>query len=139
MPSLNPAKMGPSKREKAMNQRSEVFEKNYNYYVEQLRTINFKSIENRLGVQCHDDGAQIDFLNNTYWVSRDGITDSSGNRPDYGICVILSKYFCSAPIKLTLIPNGSLLKILNGPPISPMSIFCQRHTVCSDQAFFGQT
>ncbi len=80
-----------------MNQRSEVFEKNYNYYVEQLRTINFKSIENRLGVQCHDDGAQIDFLNNTYWVSRDGITDSSGNRPDYGICVILSKYFLLCP------------------------------------------
>jgi len=83
-----------------MAQISEVFEKNYDYYLEQLSKINFKSIEERLGIRCHDDEAQIDFLNNTYWVSKNGIKDASGNRPDYGICVILSKYILLCPDKM---------------------------------------
>lgn len=85
------------KGDKSMIQRSAVFDKNYEGYVEQLSKINFKSIEERLGIRCHDDEAQIDFLNNSYWVSRNGIRDASGNRPDYGICVILSKYILLCP------------------------------------------
>ncbi|SMC39596.1 protein of unknown function [Desulfocicer vacuolatum DSM 3385] len=85
-----------------MLQRSAIFDQNYDSYVEQLAKINFKSIKTILGIACHGDQAQIHFLNHKYLISKNGIKNSSGNRPDYRICVILAKYILLCPSQIHL-------------------------------------
>ena len=55
----------------------------------------------------------IPFFNNNYFISKEGIVDESGTRPDYMVCVILSKYLsCYVRNHHTMIPSGCLLRIL---------------------------
>ncbi|MCP3925843.1 MAG: DUF3786 domain-containing protein [Desulfobacterales bacterium] len=42
----------------------------------------------------------VNFLDNTYCISKDGIKDASENVPDYRICIILAKYILLCPRQL---------------------------------------
>ena len=80
-----------------MVESSDVFEKNYQEYCAQIAKIDFESIKNELGI-IHDGGRMfIPFFNKRYLVSNNGILDESGNRPDYMISVIISKYILLCP------------------------------------------
>ena len=81
-----------------MFQDSEIFEKYYNDYCGQLAKINFGSIEDRLGLTHDDDRILLSFFNRYYAVSGNGIFDASGNRPEYGVCVIIAKYILLCPV-----------------------------------------
>lgn len=76
---------------------STIFENHYDDYCRQISKLNFSTIKDILGIEVRDEHAVIPFFGQNYYVSRSGITDSSGNRPDYGICVILFKYLLLCP------------------------------------------
>ena len=76
---------------------SDIFEKNYQEYCAQLAKIDFGSIRDGLGLITDGDRMFIPFFNRRYWVSNNGIVDTSGNRPDYMVCVILAKYILLCP------------------------------------------
>ncbi|MEJ2657853.1 MAG: DUF3786 domain-containing protein [Desulfobacterales bacterium] len=80
-----------------MVQASDVFEKNYQQYCAQMAKIDFESIKDKLGIIHDGDRMFIPFFNNRYLVSNNGVFDESGNRPDYVISVILSKYILLCP------------------------------------------
>lgn len=77
--------------------KSEIFEKNYQGYCDEIAGIDFASISDRLGLEHVGDKLRVPFFNRDYLVSKDGIMDASGNIPDYGICVILAKYLLLCP------------------------------------------
>ena len=83
-----------------MQQKSEVFEKNYMEYCAQIASLNFTSIKEILGIEQDGNRMIIPFFDNNYFVSKEGIVDKSGARPDYIICVILSKYLLLCPESL---------------------------------------
>jgi hypothetical protein len=71
-----------------MKQSNPIFKQNYNKYLEKLDV---------------DEPVTIPFFNNTYHVSKSGVADDHGNKPDYMTCVILLKYVLMAP---SYVPAG---------------------------------
>ena len=80
-----------------MSQQSEIFEKHYNDYCAQIAKIDLDSVKERLGLRNDGEGMLLSFFNRDYSVSGNGIFDASGNRPSYGVCVIIAKYILLCP------------------------------------------
>lgn len=74
-----------------------IFDTHYEDYCRQIAGLDFSSINDTLGIHFRGGEAIIPFLGEEYIVSDKGITDQSGNRPNYGVCVILSKYLLLCP------------------------------------------
>lgn len=74
-----------------------IFATHYENYCRQIADRDLSSIKDTLGVKVQGKEAIIPFLGEEYTVSDKGITDSSGNLPDYMVCVILSKYLLLCP------------------------------------------
>ena len=83
-----------------MTDRSDIFEKNVQEYQEQLSTVDFDAVKETLGILSDSGGMWIPFFDTRYAVSRDGIVDASGSRPDYRVSVVLSKYILLCPEKV---------------------------------------
>jgi hypothetical protein len=80
-----------------MTSKNSVFEKTYKYYIAQVAGIDFKSIEQKLGVHAEGNDVTIPLFGRPHKVSENGITDPSGNQPSLDICVILCKYLLLCP------------------------------------------
>lgn len=80
-----------------------IFEQNYHDYLDQLNLSEVSMKSSELGAAMINEGqaVKIPFFNNMYQVSKSGITDSLGNRPDYSTCVILLKYLLLNPPYVT--------------------------------------
>ena len=78
--------------------KSPVFEETYKKYLEKIARIEFKSLEEKLGVKAEKDGAIIPFLGKSYIVSEKGITDPSGKHPPLEISVVLCNYIIRCPV-----------------------------------------
>lgn len=74
-----------------------IFETHYEDYCRQIAELDFSSIKDTLGIEFRDQGAIIPFLGEDYIISNKGIEDEFGNRPNYMVCVILSKYLLLCP------------------------------------------
>ena len=74
-----------------------VFEKTYINYLEQIGEISFESIAHKLGAEVEGKTIKIPLFRNIYEISHEKIVDSSGIKPSYDICVILSKYILLCP------------------------------------------
>lgn len=74
-----------------------IFETHYNDYCRQIAELEFSSMKETLGIDVQGKEAIIPFLGENYIVSNKGIADASGNRPNYAVCVILSKYLLLCP------------------------------------------
>lgn len=74
-----------------------IFETHYEDYCHQIAELDLSSIQNTLGIELRGQEAIIPFLGEDYIVSKKGIADEFGNRPDYMVCVILSKYLLLCP------------------------------------------
>jgi hypothetical protein len=74
-----------------------VFEKTYKGYLKQLSRVDFKCVEQNLGVQIEGNGVVIPLFGKPHKVSDNGIVDSSGKRPTFDICVVLCKYLLLCP------------------------------------------
>ncbi len=81
-----------------MNNERTAFEKHYEDYLTQLKKISFESIAPTIGgKKVEENVMEIPLFGRSYYISFNGITDSSGNRPAYDICVVLSKYILLCP------------------------------------------
>ncbi|MFA5906724.1 MAG: DUF3786 domain-containing protein [Desulfobacula sp.] len=74
-----------------------IFETHYKEYCRQIAELDFSSIKDILGIELRGRDAVIPFFGDDYIVSDTGIADESGNRPNYMVCVILSKYLLLCP------------------------------------------
>ncbi len=68
-----------------------IFETHYENYCRQIAELDLLSIKDTLGIEIRNQEAIIPFLGEAHIVSDAGIADNFGNRPDYMVCVILSK------------------------------------------------
>jgi len=80
-----------------MTSKNSIFEKTYKDYIAQVAEIDFKPIEQKLGVHAEGNDVTIPLFGKSHKVSESGITDSSGNQPSLDICVILCKYLLLCP------------------------------------------
>jgi len=80
-----------------MSLKTEIFEKNYLYYCDQLATVDFNSKRMPLSLKQYGEKIFIPFFNENYEISNNCILDSTGKIPDYMICVILAKYILLCP------------------------------------------
>lgn len=79
-----------------------IFEKNYRSYLRQLCDADLTRCEKILDITIDENKnyVEIPFFNSTYRVSPSGIVDERGQRPDYGICVVLLKHLLMCPRKV---------------------------------------
>ena len=87
-----------------------IFETHYEDYCRQIARLDFSSIKDTLGIEIRDQKAIIPFFNEEYIVSNTGIADEFGSRPDYMVCVILSKYLLLCPHAPVVNKEWSALK-----------------------------
>lgn len=84
-----------------MNPKSQVFEKHYNDYLQQLDALDFDAIALKLGGQINKNSRGnslgMSLLGQFYDISPHGITDSSGKKPRYEICIILCRHLLMCP------------------------------------------
>ena len=76
-----------------------VFKQNYESYLHQLKDTTLSLCSSILGIRVDEETitAEIPFFKTMYRVSRLGVVDARGDRPDYGICVVLLKYLLMCP------------------------------------------
>jgi hypothetical protein len=78
-------------------EKSSVFEETYHNYLAQITELDFKKIADQLGAKVVGDELIIPFFGKAYRISAEGITDPSGNRPNFSVCVVLFKYLLLCP------------------------------------------
>ncbi|MCP4337716.1 MAG: DUF3786 domain-containing protein [Desulfobulbaceae bacterium] len=74
-----------------------IFETHYEDYCRQIADLDLSSIQDTLDIKIQGKETIIPFLGEYYMVSGNGVTDASGNLPNYMVCVILSKYLLLCP------------------------------------------
>ena len=74
-----------------------IFETHYEDYCRQIADLDLSSIQDTLDIKIQGKDTIIPFLGEDYIVSGNGVTDASGNLPNYMVCVILSKYLLLCP------------------------------------------
>lgn len=84
-----------------MEPKSQVFEKHYHDYLQQLDALDFDAIALKLGGQINKNSRGnslgMSLLGQFYDISPHGITDSSGKKPRYEICIILCRHLLMCP------------------------------------------
>lgn len=74
-----------------------VFEETYRDYLEQLSTIDYLARADVLGARVSGSELVIKFYGDEYRISTSGITDTSGEKANFAICVVLCKYVLVCP------------------------------------------
>ena len=82
-----------------MTSRINVFKVTYEYYLNQIGKIGFKSLAKVSGVRIQESGVRIPLFGDLYAVSTEGIADVDGNKPSMEVCVLLSKYILMYPVE----------------------------------------
>lgn len=80
-----------------MSTKSHVFEETYREYLKQIAGINFEPLAEVIGVAVAKGKITIPFFEKPYLVAERCITDSSGQQPPFGVCVVLCKYLLLCP------------------------------------------
>lgn len=74
-----------------------IFEKTYKDYIAQVAKIDFPYIEEKLGIKIEGSSVLVPLFEKSYYVDKNGITDSSGKQPVFDICVVICKYLLLCP------------------------------------------
>jgi len=77
--------------------KSSVFEETYTNYLAQIAGLDFKKIADRLGAEMVGEELIIPFFGKPIRVSTAGISEPSGGRPNFSVCVVLFKYLLLCP------------------------------------------
>jgi len=80
-----------------MPEKSAVFEKHYEGYLEQIAEIDLATSARILGLAVGAGAVTVPYLGQPYTLSANGIAGPDGRRPHYGTCVILCKYLLLCP------------------------------------------
>jgi hypothetical protein len=78
-------------------EKSSVFEQTYENYLTEIGRLDFKKIADRLGAEMVVEELIIPFFGNPLRVSAAGISEPSGGRPNFSVCVVLFKYLLLCP------------------------------------------
>ncbi|MGD8961687.1 MAG: DUF3786 domain-containing protein [Desulfobacterales bacterium] len=81
-----------------MAEKLTVFEETYANYLNRIAKLDFARIAGRLGAEMSGDELIIPFFGNPHRISAGGISDASGKRPDFSVCVVLFKYLLLCPV-----------------------------------------
>jgi hypothetical protein len=76
---------------------STVFEETYTNYLSRIGGLDLKNIAERLGAEMVGEELIVPFFGNPLRVSAAGISEPSGSRPNFSVCVILFKYLLLCP------------------------------------------
>ncbi len=93
-----------------MSQPSEIFKQHYQDYLNQIGRVTPAAVTDILGIQVEQDRYLVPFLDTVYRVSQKGITDPEGQRPSYGLCVILARYVLNCPPKVYTDPQWTAFR-----------------------------
>ena len=77
--------------------KSSVFEETYANYLARIAGLDFKQIVDRLGAELVGDELIIPFFGKPIRISVAGISEPSGSRPNFSVCVVLFKYLLLCP------------------------------------------
>ena len=77
--------------------KSSVFDETYNNYLAQIAELDFKKIADQLGAEKAGGELIIPLFGKSHRISPAGITEPSGNRPNFSVSVILFKYLLLCP------------------------------------------
>jgi hypothetical protein len=77
--------------------KSSVFDETYHDYLAQIAELDFKKIADQLGAEMAGDELIIPFFGKPHRILPAGITEPSGSRPNFSVCVILFKYLLLCP------------------------------------------
>jgi hypothetical protein len=77
--------------------KSSVFEETYSNYLARIVELDFTKIAGRLGAEMSGDELIIPLFGNPHRISNQSLSDLSGNRPDFSVCVVLFKYLLLCP------------------------------------------
>ena len=80
-----------------MTEKSTVFEETYTNYLNRIAGLDFAKIAGRLGADMAGDELVIPFFGKPYRISKLGLSDASGKRPDFSVCIVLFKYLLLCP------------------------------------------
>ena len=80
-----------------MNKKSTVFEETYTNYLSRIGGLDLKNIADRLGAEMVGEELIVPFFGSPLRVSAAGISEPSGRRPNFSVCVILFKYLLLCP------------------------------------------
>ena len=80
-----------------MTEKSSVFEETYANYLSQIGGLDFKQIADRLGAEMVGEELIIPFFGKPIRISAAGISEPSGGRPNFSVCVVLFKYLLMCP------------------------------------------
>ena len=80
-----------------MNEKSTVFEKTYSDYLARIAELDFARIAGQLGAEMVGGELVIPFLGKPHRVSKEGLSDPTGKRPGFSVCVVLFKYLLLCP------------------------------------------
>lgn len=80
-----------------MKNKGSIYQQNFDTYLELIKDIRLDSLAHRLGAKFEKEKIHIQFFNHQYYVSAEGISNPSGQKPSYDICVILCKYILLCP------------------------------------------
>ena len=75
-----------------MPQKSQVFEKNYDYYLQKIGSLDLEKAARNVGGDYSDGELIVLFFDETIRVSGKGVLNHRGKRPHYAICIALFKY-----------------------------------------------
>ena len=77
--------------------KSSVFEETYSNYLSQIGRLDFKQIADRLGAEMVGEELITPFFGKPIRISAAGISEPSGGRPNFSVCVVLFKYLLLCP------------------------------------------
>jgi len=80
-----------------MNEKPSVFEETYTNYLSQIGRLDFKKIADRLGAEMVGEELIIPFFGKPIRISTAEISEPSGGRPNFSVCVVLFKYLLLCP------------------------------------------
>jgi len=83
-----------------MSQTARIFDTHFQDYCRKIADCALPELAGRLKIEVTEDEARIPLFNKIYTVSGSGVVDDAGQKPDYGICVILFRYLLNCPDRI---------------------------------------
>ena len=74
-----------------------IFEETYQDYLKQLAALDYLARADVLGARTSGNELIVEFYGKEYRISDKGITDPSGEKANFAICVVLCKYILVGP------------------------------------------
>jgi hypothetical protein len=75
-----------------------VYDETYRNYLKQLKEMDFNGRENIIGVALEDDALVVPYFGDFIRLTRDGLKNEAGIRPEFSDCVVICRYLIMCPL-----------------------------------------